>query len=546
SHNASLEDLNVDAAGGAALPVPAPDAEPEQPVERHDKVNKNTLVIVLSLCVCVFLSALDQTIITTAIPVIAGEFHSPSAYTWIGSSYMLASASFLPSWGKFSDIWGRKPVLLAAAVLFMIGSVLCAAANGIVLMLVGRVLQGLGAGGQLGLVNVTISDIVTVRQRGLYLSYVGMTWAAASAVGPVLGGVFTGMAKWGWRFCFIINIPVGFIAILGLVCFLHLESPTISLWDGLKRVDWLGTSCIVTGVILFLLALEFGGISHPWNSPIILCFLIFGIALLIFFVFVEYRIAALPVMPLRLFNNRTNVSSYLVGFCHGFVFIAGCYFLPLYFQAARGDTPLMSGVYVLPYVISLSLMSGVTGFLISKTGQYQYLVWGGAVVQAIGVGLIVMLKRKSSWAEVIIFQLIMGTGSGPLFQAPLIAIHSTINPKDVATATSTFAFLRTLGTALAISLGLTLFQNGMSKQAGPELQALVGEEAMQRITGTSASASVEWIKKLPDLKRFAAQDAYAKGMTGMWWFFLGIALVAVLCSAGIGKHHLSQQLTSTQ
>jgi MFS family permease len=251
-------------------------------------------------------------------------------------------------------------------------------------------------------------------------------------------------------------------------------------------------------------------------------------------------------MPLRLFNHRTNVSSYLVGFCHGFVFIAGCYFLPLYFQAARGDTPLMSGVYVLPYVISLSLMSGVTGLLISKTGQYQYLVWGGAVVQAIGVGLVVMLDRKSSWGEVIIFQLIMGTGSGPLFQAPLIAIHSTINPKDVATATSTFAFLRTLGTALAISLGLTLFQNGMSKQAGSELAGMVGDETMQRITGTSASASVEWIKKLPDAKRFGAQDAYAKGMKGMWWFFLGIALVAVVCSVGIGKHHLSQQLTSTQ
>ncbi|KAA8893475.1 MFS multidrug transporter-like protein [Sphaerosporella brunnea] len=547
-----LEDIEAAYANGPPEPttpttptsevaVPPQDQEGQQGVGR-----KHKLLIVLSLCMCVFLSALDQTIITTAIPVIAGEFHSPSSYTWIGSSYLLASAAFLPSWGKFSDIWGRKPVLLCAAVLFMIGSVLCAAANGIALLLLGRVIQGLGAGGQLGLVNVTISDIVTVRERGLYLSFIGMTWAAASAIGPVLGGVFTGMAHWGWRFCFIINIPIGLLAITGLYLFLHLKSPTLTLTAGLKRVDWLGTACIVSGVILFLLGLELGGVAHPWNSAIVVCFLVFGILLIISFIIVEWKFAALPLMPLRLFTHRTLVCAYLVGFWHGFVFIAGCYFLPLHFQAARGDSPLLSGVYVLPYVIFLSLVSGAAGYTISRTGRYQEVIWGGVAIQAIGFGLFITFSRTTGWAALVIFQLLAGVGSGPLFQAPLIAVHAVIDPKDVATATATFAFLRSLGTALAISLGLTIFQNAMAAQAGPELVRKLGAGPAALITGEGASASIEYIKTLGMEQRIAAMDAYAKGMKAMWYFFLAIALLAVISSVGIGKHHLSKQLNSNQ
>ncbi|KAF8544275.1 major facilitator superfamily domain-containing protein [Trichophaea hybrida] len=534
SNNASttqVEDINNH---DNTTPPSTPPTNPQTPEEGHDKLNKNTLLIVLSLCVCVFLSALDQTIITTAIPVIAGQFQSPSAYTWIGTSYLLASSAFLPSWGKFSDIWGRKPVLLAAAVLFMTGSVLCAASNGITLMLIGRVLQGLGAGGQLGLVNVTISDIVTVRQRGLYLSYVGMTWAIASAIGPVLGGVFTGMAGWGWRFCFIINIPVGFVAILGLYLFLHLQSPTIGLVEGLKRVDWLGTIFIVAGVILFLLGLEFGGVMHPWNSALVVCFLLFGLLFLLCFLIVEWKFATLPIMPLRLFTNRTNAGSYLVGFCHGVVFLSGCYFIPLYFQAVRGDTPLMSGVCVLPYVISLSITSGAAGLVISRTGRYQEMIWASVTIMTLGSGLFITMTRTTGWASLIIFQLIAGTGAGPLFQAPLIAVHATIAPSDVATATSTFAFLRALGTALAVSLGLIVFQNGMAAQRGEGLVRKLGHEAAGRIAGDSASASIEYIKTLEGARKTAAQDAYATGMKRMWWFFMAVSLVSVVGSGFIG------------
>jgi hypothetical protein len=289
---------------------------------------------------------------------------------------------------------------------------------------------------------------------------------------------------------------------------------------------------------------------HPWKSAIVLCFLVFGFAFLVCFIIVEWKFAKLPIMPLRstsppipiahintpnrLFTNRTNASCYLVSFCHGIVFLSGCYFIPLYFQAVRGDTPLMSGIYVLPYVISLSVTSGSAGLVISRTGRYQEIIWAGVSVMALGSGLFVKLTRTSSWAELIIFQLIAGTGAGPLFQAPLIAVHATIAPEDVATATSTFAFLRSLGTALAVSLGLIVFQNGMAKQAGPGLTRKLGAEAAGRISGDSASASIEYIKTLTGARKTGAQDAYAEGMRGMWWFFMAISLVAVACSVFIG------------
>ncbi|PUU82519.1 major facilitator superfamily domain-containing protein [Tuber borchii] len=481
---------------------------------------KRKVIIVLALCICVFLAALDQTIITTALPIIAAQFNSATGYTWIGSSYLLTSAAFLPAWGKLSDIWGRKPVLLFAAIIFLIGSILCAAAQNLEMLLVGRVVQGLGAGGQLGLVNVTISDLIAVRERGLYLSYIGLTWAFASAIGPVLGGVFT--EKVTWRLCFWINVPIAVVAMVGLICFLHLESPKITMKEGLKRVDWLGITLVASGTVLFLLGLELGGVSHPWDSPIVICFILFGLLILCSFVYVEWKVAKLPIMPTKLFTNRTNACAYVVGFFHGFIFIAGCYFLPLYFQAVRGATALMAGVYVLPYVMVLSGFSALGGVVIAKTGRYQEVVWAAVAAMTLGAGLIIDLDRTSGWDKIVIYQIIGGMGCGPLFQSPLIAIQANIDHRDVGTATVAFAFLRTLGTALAICIGLVVFQNSMQSQSHNLASQLPGE-VLDAISGHSAASSVGFVQTLQPAERVVARDAYAQGLSTMWYFFLAVS-----------------------
>ncbi|KAF8456321.1 major facilitator superfamily domain-containing protein [Terfezia claveryi] len=501
-------------------------------------------IIVLALCMCVLMAAMDQTIVTTAVPVIAQQFHSKSGYTWIGTAYLLPAAAFLPSWGKFSDIFGRKQVLLIAAGIFLVGSILCAASQGVTMIIVGRAVQGSGAGGLVGLVNVTISDLVPVRERGLYLAFVGFTWAFASAIGPILGGIFTQYVT--WRLCFWINVPISVIAMTALYIFLHLETPTISLVEGVKRVDWVGSALIIGGTVLFLLGMEFGGVSHPWDSAIVLCFLILGLTIMAVFVIVEWKFAKLPIMPLRLFTNRTNIASYITAVFHGFVFIGGCYFLPLFFQAVRGYTVLMSGVSILPFVLVLSITAGVNGNIISKTGSYLEPIWVGCFLMVLGMGLFVDLNRTSNWGKITMYQIIAGAGCGPLFQGPLISIHSVISQRDVATATSTFAFLRNLATSIGISLGLVVFSNIMDQQI-PTLRAKgVSEAALALLSHGGALANVPSIKDLPRFDGLAIRDAYAQGMKGMWWFFFTAAVVSGIASAFIGRHELQTTVKSNQ
>lgn len=512
--------------------------------EGHVLSKGKKTIIVLALCMCVLMAAMDQTIVTTAIPVIAQQFNSKAAYTWIGTAYLLPSAAFMPSWGKFSDIFGRKSVLLIAATIFLIGSILCAAASGITMVIVGRAVQGSGAGGLVGLVNVTISDLVPVRERGIYLAFVGFTWALASAIGPVLGGVFTQYVT--WRLCFWINVPISITAMAALFFFLHLQTPTITLAEGLKRVDWLGSALVVSGTVLFMLGMEFGGVSHPWKSAIVICFLIFGLLILAVFVFVEWKFAKIPIMPLRLFTNRTNALSYITSVFHGVVFIGGCYFLPLYFQAVRGTTVIMSGVSFLPFVLVLSISSGVTGQIISRTGSYLESIWAGCFFMVLGLGLFVDLNRTSNWGKLAMYQMIAGAGCGPLFQGPLIAIHSVIDQKDVATATTTYAFLRSLATALGISLGLVVFTNIMEEQVNVLREKGVSESSLALLSGGGASANVPRIKELPRFEGLAIRDAYAQGMKGMWWFFFAAAVVSGLASLFIGRHVLATTVKSSQ
>ena len=222
-------------------------------------------IIMFSLCLALFLAALDVTIITTALPTIAEVFKATAAdYTWIGSAYLLANAASTPLWGKISDIWGRKPIILLANFVFMIGSLVCALAHSIGMLIGGRVIQGIGGGGLIILVNICISDLFSMRDRAKYYGIVGMTWAIASALGPVLGGLFT--QKVSWRWCFYINLPLDGAALINLFVFLKIDTPKTPFVAGMKAIDWVGVVTIVGGVVAFLFGMESGGATHPWGS----------------------------------------------------------------------------------------------------------------------------------------------------------------------------------------------------------------------------------------------------------------------------------------
>lgn len=411
--------------GPPAEQLPPPD--PQEPVQQSQNQPRSRLKIALimfSLGISVLLVALDITIVTTALPTIAEHFQSASGYTWVGSAYLIANAAATPIWGKVSDIFGRKPILLVTNVIFFVGSLLAAVAVNMSMLIAARVIQGIGGGGLIVLVNISISDLFAMRERGAYFGIIGGVWALASSLGPVVGGAFTQNVSWRW--CFYINLPLDGLAFFILLFVLDLHTPKTPIAKGLKAVDWLGSLTMVAGTIMLLLGLEFGGITYPWNSATVICLIVFGALTIAIFFAIEYRLAPYPLMPLDIFSKRSNLAALGVCFFHAYVFISGSYFLPLYFQAVLGATPILSGVYLLPTALSLSFLSAFTGVFIRKTGQYLPPIWFGYIFMTIGFGLFIDLSSTSSWAKIILYQIVAGIGVGPNFQSPLIALQSLV------------------------------------------------------------------------------------------------------------------------
>ncbi|TDZ27560.1 Efflux pump dotC [Colletotrichum sidae] len=516
-------------------PAPGEDDSPEA-----GRTQLETTLIVLSLCAALFLAALDVTIITTAVPTIAQEFDSNIGYIWIGSAYLLANAACVPTWGKISDIWGRKPVLLAAVGVFWVGSLLCGLAVDMAMLIAARAVQGVGGGGIIVLVNICISDLFSMRQRGVYFGVLGIVWAVASAVGPVVGGVFTSQVTWRW--CFYINLPISGVGVVVLFFVLKLHNPRTPVVEGLRAIDWVGTLTIIGGTLMFLFGLEFGGVSHPWTSPTVVCLVVFGLLTIALFAFNEVRYARYPVIPMHLFRNRSNLAAFATSFCHAFAFISGSYWLPLYFQGVQGVSSLLSGVYLLPYVLSLSLMSALAGYVIRKTGNYFYLIVGGMFVATLGFGLFNDLPLERDLTRIVLYQIVAGLGIGPNFQSPLIAVQTSVEPRDIAAATSTFGFIRQMATSISVVIGGVVFNNEMQKQR-PRLLAELGPDLAGLLSGSSAASSVGVVADLRGEQGEIARGAYLASLRTMYIVYVAFAGLGLVMSLFVRQKQLSKKHT---
>ncbi|POS78941.1 major facilitator superfamily transporter [Diaporthe helianthi] len=520
-------------------PAPAPDAGGARAPEDKRTALQTTLIMI-SLCLSVFLAALDVTIVTVAVPSISADFDSTAGYTWVGSAYLLANAAAAPSWGKISDIWGRKPVLLTAVGVFWVGSLLAGVSVSMGMLIVGRAVQGIGGGGVLILVNICISDLFSMRKRGQFLGIVSLVWALAGGFGPVLGGVFTQYSTWRW--CFYINLPISGIAMVILFFALHLHNPRTGVKDGLSAIDWLGSLTIVGGTLMILLGLEFGGVTFPWDSPTVICLIVFGAVLVGVFFLVELRVAKFPVIPLRIFKQPSNLAVIALSACHGFVFISASYYLPLYFQGVLGADPLLSGVYVLPFTFVMGAAAAVTGFAIKKTGKYVPAIIFGFVFMTLGYGLFIDLDSYENWAKIVIFQIILGLGVGPNFQSPLIALQTTVQPKDIASATATYGFVRQVATSMSVVIGGVIFQNEMQQQY-PDLLDQLGPDVAGLLSGSNAASSVEAVADLPQPQKGIAQRAYFSAIRIMFIFYVAFAGLGLVLSFFVGSRKLSKEHT---
>ncbi|KAI9927746.1 hypothetical protein MW887_002598 [Aspergillus wentii] len=515
----------------------APDGE--------EKLEKSKVFLVMpALCLALFLAALDMTIISTALPTMAASLHAnESGYSWMASSYLLANASCVPLWGKFSDVWGRKPVLLIANFVFLIGSLICALATNLTMILVGRAVQGIGGGGIIVLANISVSDLFSVRDRPMYYGIFGAIWAIAGALGPIIGGAFTTSVSWRW--CFWINLPVGGVSFIALLLFLRIESTKTPLMAGLRSIDWSGMILILGGTLMFLFGLEFGGVNFPWDSPTVICLIIFGVVVWALAMLNEWKIAKYPVIPPRLFKEWHNVCVLLICFCHSFVFVASTYYLPLYFQTVLLATPILSGVYNLPMILALSIFSTGTGFVIKKTGSYRPLIFFGFFFMTLGYGLFINLKPYADWPRIILFQIIAGAGVGPLFQSPLVAFQANVHPSDMATATATFAFIRQTASSMSVVLATVIYQNVLAEKIN-QLSSLLGPETTEKLATSFSASSKGLISSLPTDQKDAVMEALTFTFSRMWIFYAAIGAIGIVLSLFVRQVELSKKHTFTK
>ncbi|RMJ18022.1 hypothetical protein CDV36_002278 [Fusarium kuroshium] len=507
----------------------------EAPQTQRSKL-ENT-VITTSLLAALFLAALDVTIVATAIPTISEDLQSSSGYVWIGASYVLANAACAPTWGTLSDIWGRKSILLATLIIFWVGSLLCGAAVNMTMLIVGRAVQGIGGGGVNTLVNICIGDLFSVRERGFYYGLVGAVWGVSSALGPVIGGVFADRVSWRW--CFYINLPISGVGIIVLYFVLKLHNPRTPMVDGLKALDWLGSLTVVGGTILLLLGLELGGVIYPWNSPTTICLIVFGVLMACIFVFVEAKHANYPIVPLRLFDNRSNIGAFATCFCHALIALSASYWLPLYFQGVITASSLMSGIYILPYLLATCIMSAASGFIIRLTGNYFYVISVGMMISTVGFGLFVDLPLNKNFTKIIIYQLLAGIGVGPNYQSPLIALQNNVEPHDIGSATSTYGFIRQLASAISIVIGGVVFNNKMEAQQD-KLRKALGPKLAKMLSGSSASSNVFTVAELQGEKGKVARGAFLTALKTMYIMFAVFAGLGLVASLFIKQRQMSR------
>ncbi|KAI8097268.1 major facilitator superfamily domain-containing protein [Halteromyces radiatus] len=480
----------------------------------------------LALQVSLFLGALDGTIVSTCLPRIGSDFQEFTIASWVATAYILTFDAFQPLFAKFSDIFGRKWTLVTGICIFLLGSLLCGVAKSMIMLIICRAIAGIGSAGIFSGVFIIISEIVPLEKRGNYQGLINAVFALASVFGPLIGGGFTDNLTWRWSF--YINLPIGGIALLLLILFLDMPTQKSSFVDKLKRIDYIGTFIVLVAAILFLLALNFGGEIFPWKSAAVIVPLVLTFLLACLFPVIESRFAREPILPPRLFKNRSVVSILITNWWFGLNFFAIVYYLPVYFQVVKGDSAMWSGIRLIPMQMLICVGSTSVGFLITKTGAYRPFIWFGTSIMTMHVGLISLFDVNTDFSMIYGITVVGGLGIGCMFSSTIIGLQAAVEPKDIAVVTGLGNFSRLLGAAVGIAIASSVLNSGLNER----LPNLIPPEYISPVIKSSLFVR----DGLPVQYQAVTLQAYADSLRLIWYIMIPLIALGILSSAFI-KHY---------
>ncbi|UFS61213.1 MDR family MFS transporter [Subtercola endophyticus] len=513
--------------------------------------HRQILVIIVALMAGMFLGALDQTIVGTSMRTISDDLHGLSLQAWVTTAYLIMSTISTPIYGKLSDIFGRRPLFIIAITIFLVGSLLAGLSTSMYELAVFRGLQGLGAGGLMALPLAIMGDMLAPRERAKYQGYFLATFGIASVIGPLLGGLLSGSNEilfiTGWRWVFLINIPIGIVALAIVLKNLHLPHTKRDH----VRIDWFGAAAVILALVPLLLIAEQGR-EWGWGSGgAWLCYVLSGVGIIVF-ILIERRMGDDALIPLKLFKSSTFSVATILGVLVGFGMFGALLTIPLYLQIVKGATPTASGFLMLPMILGLMIASIVSGQLIARTGRYKKFPVIGTALMAVGFFMMTFLTVDKDLWYVMLGMFVIGLGLGQMMQTLTIASQNSVGPRDIGVATSSSTFFRsiggTLGTAVVFSFiftrlpttvadafswpstqaGIAAAAQDPAVQSNPANTQILGWIQTQDLTaiGNALNGDTAFLNVIDPRLAFPFLSGFAYAIAAVFWITLAVVVVA--------------------